>query len=170
MTVGVRQADLRVRMICCLAALTAGIVWCGSAHNVIGSLHAAEAGPRTSMGTMVDAMRAADPDRLLPLLPVDGSVTFVGTADQPWLVERVPAEALRQDFSTRTGYYVLLLDAGPDDSFRDVFQATRFAPWVTQDGVTFTPPGESFEDGRFFVRWRREGEQWLVDAIGQPGS
>lgn len=127
-----------------------------------GSLNAA-------MGRFLAALRNRDVEEFLSLFSRKKAWHYIGTLTRPVQVERVTYSQLERDLRRKSGWYEALIDAGPDDCFRNHVVASEGRPWVLKGKMTFVPP-DAGNDMSVFVRWRKEGERWVVDAIAEPSA
>jgi hypothetical protein len=61
----------------------------------------------------------------------------------------------------------VLLGDDPDDNLRDQIEQTGRRAWRAQSPTTFVPPDDTVN---VFVKWRREGNRYVVEEIGFPGA
>jgi hypothetical protein len=55
-----------------------------------------------------------------------------------------------------------------DDPFVQFVRRTKGKPWTKKEANTFVPPGGW--NPTVYVRWRVEGDRFVVDQIASPGS
>jgi hypothetical protein len=128
--------------------------------------------PADRMAALFNAMSLHSPDSLLAVFPATDDWTYrhtVHTLGRPALREwRIPAAQTREVVNGELRR-VFFLDVHAQPIGRLVHQVLhRGREWRRVTSTRFVPPGAS----RFspvFVEWRREGERWVVSAVGDEG-
>lgn len=123
-----------------------------------------------AMQKFVIALRDKDIEGFADLFPRQSRWTYIGTITDPVQTSEYSHGALLNDLRQQTGLYESLYDADGDDTFRDYVMMTDGKPWIRSGENRFSPPGLPDMATSVFVRWRREGQRWVVDAIAEPAS
>lgn len=152
-------------------ALVAGIsaVFPGSLH---GQGRGGEVVPADRMAALLGAMSRHATDSLLAVFPGTGDWTYRQTVHmmrgQALRVWRIPAAQTREVVSSDLRR-VFFLDVHAQPIGRLVHQVLhRGSEWRRVTPTRFVPPGAS-RSSPVFVEWRREGERWVVSAVGDEG-
>lgn len=139
---------------------------CWATDNCVGAHHS----PAQVMSGIVMSMKGNEPREILAVLPKKSQITLTTTIERPFRSESYSPSTVQSDFSAQEGVYELLIGVDSDDTFRDVFIQTEFAPWVATTANRFIPPGRQYKDGRTFVQLGCEGPNWVVIEVGWPAS
>lgn len=128
-----------------------------------------EAVPAERMAALFHAMSRHSPDSLLAVFPSTGDWTYLHTVHTPrgpdlreW---RIPAAQTREVVDGELKR-VFFLSVHAQPIARLVHQVLhRGTVWRRVTPTRFVPPGAS-RSSPVFVEWRREGDQWVVSAVG----
>jgi hypothetical protein len=125
----------------------------------------------TPAGAMAALVRAIH-DRNVPRVLACFSRT------KPWYVTTTGGKkALRSRYTfaqLETGlkdggdFRGVLLGDDPDDNLRDQIEETGRRPWRARGPATFVPPDD--DTVNVFVKWRTEGNRYVVEEIAFPGA
>lgn len=151
-----------------IIALTAGMVVTFQCP-LNGQSGGGEAVPANQMNVLFNAMRRHSPDSLLAVFPNTGDWTYYHTVHTPrgahlreW---RIPAAQTRE-VANGDLRRVFFLDVHAQPIGRLVHQVLhRGRDWRRVTSTRFVPPGAS-RSSPVFVEWRREGDRWVVSAVG----
>lgn len=73
-----------------------------------------------------------------------------------------PAE-LRRDFQQKSGWFNFFMEDPDGYTFRVNFIHQK--PWKKREAETFVAPDSS--TGNTYIKWRREGQNWVIAEIGE---
>jgi hypothetical protein len=120
------------------------------------------------MTELVSALMSQDVARLLTCFsrtrPWKLSVTAEGGGRRP---TKFTYKALADGLRPGGDFRDVILGDGGDKSFRGEILEAKGSPWQAKTATTFIPPGEP-RDPSVFVKWRHEGNLFVVDEIGFP--
>ncbi len=121
------------------------------------------------MAGLLKALEDRDVDAFLRFFSQRKPWEFLGTIGDPSEVDEVKFDNLAKDLRSKAGWYETLFDGGNFDCFRDHVSQTGGRKWTRVSEWKYVPP-DGYGGGKVFVSWRREGDRWVVDKIGEPGS
>ena len=96
-----------------------------------------------------------------PFLDVNGSRD--GDPGKP-----VAYQKLARELANKRGLYGALFGEERPDQLRRYVVGEYQSPWAAASEVRFVPRG--VPEPRVWIRWRRSGERWVVDAIARPSE
>jgi hypothetical protein len=122
-----------------------------------------------AMADFVTALKRREIAKLLSYFPREGTWSVLATG------EAVPAgnapHKMKYRDIVRKGHpspEFLDFFFDGDDPFVQFVQRTKGKPWTKREANTFIPPGGW--KPTVYVRWRVEGDRFVVDQIASPGS
>lgn len=125
-----------------------------------------------AMRGFMSALVQKDVERFLVYFSRSKPFRYIGTIEVKQRVQLVDYEDLSRALRARDvdrGWYSILFDGGPDDSFAQTVADPERRAWRRVDERKFVPPGDD-ADSTLFVIWRKERDRWVVDAIAYPGA
>ncbi len=123
-----------------------------------------------AMQKFVKALHNKDINAFAALFSKNNNWNYVGTIITPVLTSEHTYAALIVDLRQKTGLYESLFDSGGDDTFRDYISMTDGKPWIRTGDHQFSPPDLPDIHESVYVKWRYEGQRWVVDVIAEPAS
>ena len=118
----------------------------------------------TTMAAFVTAVRARDRPQLAGFFPTTGKLVVVNTLEKPFERAAIAADRLARQLRPGGDLDDLLFG---DDGFRDYVTRDHRQRWRPR-GTTFVPPYATGPP--VWLKWRREGERWVIDEIALPSS
>jgi hypothetical protein len=120
---------------------------------------------RLAMEEFAEALREHDAVRVLGKFSQSGGFRYADTRKSEPSVRPIPFDRLERELKAKSGLYrALLAPAG----LTQYVSGNNALPWRGVGPDEFSPRG--FDAKKVWVRWRAEGEAWVVDTIALPAA
>jgi hypothetical protein len=118
---------------------------------------------RLAMETFCEAVRAHDAPRLLDMFSRSAGFRVADSRKPKAVFQAISFDRLSRELAAKSGLYRALLE--PNGLVQYV-TGQRALPWLAVAQDEFAPRG--VDPKQVWVRWRSEGDAWLVDTIALP--
>jgi hypothetical protein len=115
-------------------------------------------GADAAMAAFVEAVRTRARKKLPAFLCTSGRLRVLNTLEKPYRRSTMRCDRLVDLDDLLFG----------DDGFRDYVMMDGRKAWRPQGDQSYAPPYRIGDP--IYVRWRREGERWVIDEIAMPSS
>jgi hypothetical protein len=115
-------------------------------------------GADAAMAAFVEAVRARARKRIPAFLCTTGRLRVLDTLEKPYRRATIRCDRLAELDDLLFG----------DDGLRDYVLMDGRKPWRPRGDHSYAPPYAIGDP--IYVRWRREGERWVIDEIAMPSG
>lgn len=120
---------------------------------------------RVAMEEFAEALREHDAPRVLGKFSLSGGFRYADTRKAKPSIQPIPFARLERELNAKTGLYRTLLDPA---GLTQYVSGAHAIPWLGIAPDEFAPRGVDAK--RVWVRWRAEGDTWVVDTIALPAA
>jgi hypothetical protein len=120
---------------------------------------------RIAMEELAEDLRAGNVSRVLAKFSKAGGFRFTDTRAKNPVATPIPFERLERELGAKRGLYRVLFEPA---GLLQYVSGDYAAPWVGVAADEFAPRGADAK--KVWLRWRVEGDAWLVDALGLPAA
>lgn len=120
---------------------------------------------RVAMEELAERLRAGDVPRVLEKFSRTGGFRYADTRKKEPAVTPIPFEQLAREVGAKGGLYRMLFDPA---GLAQYVRGTYAVSWVGIASNEFAPRGADAK--QVWVRWRPEGDVWVVDTIAMPAA
>jgi hypothetical protein len=121
-----------------------------------------------AMAQFVRALQERNVESLLQCFSRKKSFFLTGTSSTPHDKSRFSYAQLETGMKPGGDFVGILFGGEGDDNFRDYVKETGGRAWRSKPAGIFVPPID--HNLTVFVRWRREGNRWVVEEIAFPAG
>jgi hypothetical protein len=120
---------------------------------------------RVAMEEFSDALRAPDVARALASFSSAQGFRYADTRPKTPAVQAIAFKRLQRELDAKSGLYLTLFDPS---GLVQYMTGKHARPWFATSASEFAP--RDLELKNVWVRWRLEGDSWVVDTIGFPAA
>jgi hypothetical protein len=120
---------------------------------------------RIAMEELADDLRAGNVPRVLAKFSKTGGFRFTDTRVKTQVATPIAFERLEREIGAKRGLYRALFEPA---GLLQFVSGDYALPWVGVAADEFAPRGADAK--KVWVRWRAEGDAWVVDNIGVPAA
>jgi hypothetical protein len=155
-----KNSRCRRRGVIWLAALLMSMMLCGYVEQACAQ------GVDAAMASFIKAMAGKNPGGILAAFSQQTAWQYqpyeIGS-NRPLQLTVINPTQMANDFRQKRGWYNFFLAEPNGYTFRLNFM--RHLPWKKRGADTFVAP-ES-DSGNTYVKWRLEGQKWVIAVIGE---
>jgi hypothetical protein len=120
---------------------------------------------RLAMEQFAGALREHDPSRVLGKFSRAGGFRYADTRKSKPSIQPIAFDRLERELNAKGALYRALLDPA---GLAQYVSADRAIPWLGIGPDEFAP--RRVDAKKVWVRWRVEGDTWVVDTIALPAA
>jgi hypothetical protein len=117
------------------------------------------------MEELAEALREEDGPRVLGKFSRTGGLRYVDTRKPKAAVQSMAFDRVERELNEKAGLYRMLFDS---TGLRSYVSGEHAIPWLGIASDEFAPRGVPAQ--KVWVRWRAEGDTWLVDTVALPAA
>jgi hypothetical protein len=125
---------------------------------------AKDGGAEAAMKAFTEAMVNKDSNAVLSFIPQQSTfklIPYVIGSKTPEKVNTISYNKLKSDFANKKGLYIFFFEKPNGWTYNVEFR--RGENWKKKAATIFTAPDSS--DGHTYIKWKQEGDKWVIDEL-----